>query len=550
MNRKKLLSALLVLSLLFSLLPTAALAKTESFSIEGPRVSSVRTRAAAQTPALSSGNHASYMDRVAAMPDYAKEFYRWMEENSGPDGILVDPTKATEDNGEYYYAVHYTSGSEKFTFTSKDEMLATGSNIAASALEKEFNSFSLWTGVVHDVFDREHPEVFWLSGHSSVSYLGGWSYSTRGNTCTIYYEADLVVWLKYPGFDIRASKYTDVATLKKAINNRDNLVNDILADCPQGSDYDRVGYLNDTLTARNAYNSAVGTGKSSKADSDAWECISALTGKSGTGGPVCEGYARAFQVLCNKLNIPCVLVDGTAISFLNDEPEEHMWNYVQLDGGWYAIDVTWNDPFITSKPDVKNSGKENRKWFLLGSDSEVDEGLTFKKSHEIHNQIRADGLRFTNGPVLEKTEFNPNSTPLYSIGGKIKTGSADNLTLELSCNGAVVATQSISGKSAEYTFENIGAGTYQMKLSKPDHVPYTQELTVTDEAVTFDFTLRLLGDVTGDGRINVGDVARIYGHIKKTSVVTDPYILLVVDVTGEGRINVGDTARLYGRIKG
>ena len=59
MNRKKLLSALLVLSLLFSLLPTAALAKTESFSIEGHRVSSVRTRAAAQTPALSSGNHAS-----------------------------------------------------------------------------------------------------------------------------------------------------------------------------------------------------------------------------------------------------------------------------------------------------------------------------------------------------------------------------------------------------------------------------------------------------------------------------------------------------------
>lgn len=550
MKIKKILSVAVVLALMLSMFPVVGSARAASFAIEGPRVEYVRTRAVANAPALSDGNHASYLDRLASMPDYALDYYRWMEENAVPNGVLTDPTKGTENNGEYYYSVHYATGTEKFTFTSKDEMLATGGQIAAAGLEKEFASFSNWVSAVHDVFDREHPEVFWLSGRSSVSYMGSWSYSTRGNTCTIMYQADLVVWLQYPGFDIRETKYQDADTLNAAFETRDAMVQEILADCPDGSDYDRVVYLNDALTARNAYNSAVAAGKSSQAQASAWECISALEGNSGTAGPVCEGYARAFQVLCNELNIPCVLVDGEAKSHADDQPEDHMWNYVQIDDGWYAVDVTWNDPYVASNPEEKNTGFECRDWLLLGSDSEVAPGYTFLESHEVKNRIRSNGLSFTNGPVLEKTAYSPNSVPLYSIDGKVTSANADAVTVELLQDGTVVGTQTLSGKTANYTFDKIPAGVYQLKVSKADHVTYKADLTVTDAAVTHDLKLRLLGDVTGDGRINVGDVARIYGHIKKTMVVTDPYVLLCVDVTGDGRINVGDTARLYGRIRG
>lgn len=550
MNKKKLLSAVMVLALVLSMFPTVVLSQSSAIVIEGPRVECVRTKAVADAPTLSSGNHASYLDRLASLPDYALEYYRWLEDNSGPEGILADPTKATEYNGEYYYSVHYATGTEKFTFTSKEEMLATGGEIAAAGLDREFASFSNWASVVHDIFDREYPEVFWLSGRSSISYMGSWTYSTRGNTCTVMYQADMVVWLNYPGFDIRETKYQDIETLAAAINTRDAMVQEILVGCPEGSDYDKVVYLNDVLTARNAYNSAVAAGKSSKAEADAWECISALVGNSGTAGPVCEGYARAFQVLCNELNIPCVLVDGEARTHPEDQPESHMWNYVQIDGGWYAIDVTWNDPYVSSMPEEKTTGYESHDWLLLGSDSGVAPGYTFLESHPVENQIRANGLSFINGPVLEKTAYDPDAESMYSISGNVTSANADDVTVELLQDGTAVATQTLSGKTAEYTFDQISAGSYQLKVSKADHVTYTVDLTVADAAVTHDLKLRLLGDVTGDGRINVGDVARIYGHIKKTMVVTDPYILLCVDVTGDGRINVGDTARLYGRIRG
>lgn len=550
MKYKKLLTILTVFALLLGMLPATVSAQSETFSINGPRVEYVRTKAATDAPALAEGHHAGYLDRVASMPDYALEYYRWMEENAGPDGVLADPFKGTEDSGEYYHSVTYISGSEKFTFTDKNEVLVTCSEIAAAALDKEFNAFSTWAAVAQDIFDREHPEVFWLSGRSSVSYLGGWSYSIRGNTCTVMYNADMVVWLNYPGFDIRAQRYQDLTALQEAMTNRDALVQQILADCPDGAAHEQVAYLSDTLTTRNAYNSAVAEGMSSQADADAWECISALEGRSGKAGPVCEGYARAFQVLCNQLELPCVLVDGTAISYLGDSPEEHMWNYVQIDGGWYAVDVTWNDPYLSGKPEEKNSGKENHQWLLLGSDSEVSPGLTFLQSHEVRNRVRANGLCFTNGPVLETSAYEPKSDPLYSFGGKLTSADAGAATLVLLKDGAEVATQTVSGKSAEYLFEQLSAGTYQLQLSKENHVSYTLDVEVGADMAAVEFKLRMPGDVTGDGRINVGDVARIYSHCKKTMVVTDPYILLCMDITGDKRINVGDTARLYGRIRG
>lgn len=55
------------------------------------------------------------------------------------------------------------------------------------------------------------------------------------------------------------------------------------------------------------------------------------------GKAVCEGYSRAFKYLCDMVNIPCELVFGTA-------EISHMWNLVRIDGQWYHIDVTWDDP--------------------------------------------------------------------------------------------------------------------------------------------------------------------------------------------------------------
>lgn len=55
-------------------------------------------------------------------------------------------------------------------------------------------------------------------------------------------------------------------------------------------------------------------------------------------GAVCEGYARAFQLLLNTRNIQNVLVTGQSYN------QNHGWNLVRLDdGNWYWYDLTWDD---------------------------------------------------------------------------------------------------------------------------------------------------------------------------------------------------------------
>lgn len=61
------------------------------------------------------------------------------------------------------------------------------------------------------------------------------------------------------------------------------------------------------------------------------------------GKAVCEGYSKAMLMLCENADIECLPVMGVYTSEDNTETP-HMWNMVKLDGKWYNIDVTWDDP--------------------------------------------------------------------------------------------------------------------------------------------------------------------------------------------------------------
>lgn len=547
MKRKTLLSVLLCLAMLLSLLPMTASAESITLFIESPRTSHGHARTGMSGPTLAEGNHVKFLDRVASAPAYVREFYQWMENNATANGVLANPNKGTLYNGEYYHKITTITGSVSYPFTTQDEAVETGTALAQEALNGHFNSFTEWAAVAWDAFDREHPEVFWLNGQTSYSYLAGIGFTLKGGVCTVSYQAEMVIWLQYAGYDIREYHYRTAEDLAEGIATYESAVQEILKDCPSGSVYDQVVYLNDALTARNAYNSAVATGRSEQASSLAWRCISALEGNVGSSGPVCEGYARAFQTLCNRLQIPCVLVDGPAIEVSYQTPENHMWNYVQLDGSWYAVDVTWNDPYVPFAYDQKVTGSENHRWILLGSDTPVASDLTFLQSHSVVNRIRSTGMAYPNGPVLAKEAYDPNATTGVTISGIVNSMGTGDVTVQLWQGSTLIDT--VTAFDGIYVFEDVTPGSYQVSIQKADHATLTQDLTVTDEPVSLDVKIRLKGDVSGDGRLNVGDVARLYGHIKKTAVITDAYVLVAMDMTGDGRINVGDTARLYAKIR-
>lgn len=80
---------------------------------------------------------------------------------------------------------------------------------------------------------------------------------------------------------------------------------------------------------------------------------------------VCEGYARAYKLILDDLGIPCIIACGVAENSSGDI-ESHAWNYVQIDGNWYAVDVTWDDPIIIGNGSATDEIKY--RYFLVGSE--------------------------------------------------------------------------------------------------------------------------------------------------------------------------------------
>lgn len=57
---------------------------------------------------------------------------------------------------------------------------------------------------------------------------------------------------------------------------------------------------------------------------------------------VCEGIAKAFHLLCSRLNIDSLIVFGKSSSTLVGVDLPHAWNMCYLDNQYVQIDVTWD----------------------------------------------------------------------------------------------------------------------------------------------------------------------------------------------------------------
>ena len=75
---------------------------------------------------------------------------------------------------------------------------------------------------------------------------------------------------------------------------------------------------------------------------------------------VCMGYSATFKLFMDLLDIECIIVKGkSGVS----ELEDHAWNMVRIDGEWYCVDVTWDDPI-----NIEQNYSLTHKYFNVTSD--------------------------------------------------------------------------------------------------------------------------------------------------------------------------------------
>ena len=70
---------------------------------------------------------------------------------------------------------------------------------------------------------------------------------------------------------------------------------------------------------------------------------------------VCQGYAETMFYLLKKAGLSCAIASSQNIN--------HAWNIVKVNGKWYHVDATWDDP-VWDMP-----GRSNHDYFLVSFDT-------------------------------------------------------------------------------------------------------------------------------------------------------------------------------------
>ncbi|MDR0986372.1 MAG: hypothetical protein LBL98_01585 [Ruminococcus sp.] len=97
------------------------------------------------------------------------------------------------------------------------------------------------------------------------------------------------------------------------------------------------------------------------------------------GRALCEGYAKAFQYICEEMGIPCVISIGES----NESKIGHAWNKVKVGKNWYNIDVTNDDT------DGDFFGYISKNYFFL-ADSEYKTVVTETFFDELEEPLATD----------------------------------------------------------------------------------------------------------------------------------------------------------------
>lgn len=262
--------------------------------------------------------------------------------------VMACATNAKAASGEYYYSLLSSDAKEFYSIIleNKDKLRYNDEIVVDKTMSQD--SANRYVEAMNNAvraFNQDHPEVFWLRRSWNIQWNG------RGSQITFS--------LRYAGVnDSWENGGRSIASDEDFLNNQIlALTNE--AKNSGDTQYDQLLYIHNWLTSHNLYNSwAFSIGQDNSGDNTPWEAISALDEDL---SPVCEGYAKAFKLACDRLCIPCIIASGG----------NHAWNYVLMDdGNWYAVDVTYDDPIYTINGAEQNSlisGGEKQDYFLLGS---------------------------------------------------------------------------------------------------------------------------------------------------------------------------------------
>ncbi|MDR0821457.1 MAG: Ig-like domain-containing protein [Oscillospiraceae bacterium] len=149
---------------------------------------------------------------------------------------------------------------------------------------------------------------------------------------------------------------------------------------PNMSDFEKALALHDYIVLNSEYDKEAADKNITTRAHTSYDC---LVNKIA----VCEGYALAYVYLLRKVGVDAYVISSKEMN--------HAWAYVKIDGKWYHVDPTWDDPTVGGQ--YNWHGKVEHDNFLRS-----DKGITETKHYgwdipKKANGATANSTRFDSG---------------------------------------------------------------------------------------------------------------------------------------------------------
>lgn len=295
----------------------------------------------------------------------------------------------------------------------------------------------------------------------------------------------------------------------------------ILAGMPTGSDYEKELYLHDALIKKVTYT------YSKLEEQNGYTTL--VEGKG-----VCAGYAFALQYLLMRAGIQSYYVVGYA-------GENHAWNLAKIDGEWYYVDATWDDPVYNGSDDPYSP---YHSYF----------NITTAMLQEDHTPSDIPyNVPLENCTATDAFYYKVNDTIVSTTDSGLVEKVADLLQRNGGIAHLYVTDSNPVMAAREWYYENIVSIARAMQVGGGYEYGYSYSGREIVLWFAGEFLSKTPGELNGSSGLDILDVELLYQYLTTgsptiTSVMTEAQFLDNADVNRDTIIDVYDLQLLYERV--
>ena len=239
--------------------------------------------------------------------------------------------------------------------------------------------------------------------------------------------------------------------------------------------------------------------------------------------PYTDEYDKVIALLNDAgINIKIVSIDDGLVNF----------NMIKKDANDDLHNLSF-DNLVIYKNDIVSLNINNNEYLVdRNGDNKIDETAQLIVNDDY---IKVDEISFKAGKVSlnvgESSVVNVNVSPLNASYKALNWTSNDKSIAKVE-NGKITA---------------LSAGTTKIHVFALDNPEAKLEIMVN--VLPYGDTATFVGDVNGDGKINVTDVSKTAAHVKGIRPL-DEKEQKCADVNGDNKINVTDVSKIAAHVKG